>query len=115
MRILITGHTGFIGRNLIKYLSKREKSVEIIGFSRSQGLDVLNYEQVLKWTRDVDVVYHLAAYAKPAESVLHPVEAVEVNVKGTLNVLEACRKNNFMLIYPSTCEIYGSRYAKIIR
>ena len=108
MRILITGHTGFIGRNLIKYLSKREKSVEIIGFSRSQGLDVLNYEQVLKWTRDVDVVYHLAAYAKPAESVLHPVEAVEVNVKGTLNVLEACRKNNFMLIYPSTCEIYGN-------
>jgi len=105
MRILVTGHTGFIGRNLVNYLS--DKSVEVIGFSRRQGLDVLNYEQILKWTRDVDVVYHLAAYAKPGESVINPVEAIEVNIKGTLNVLEACRRNNFMLIYPSTCEIYG--------
>ena len=67
-RILITGHTGFIGHNLVRYLSDRDGSAEIIGFSRSHGLDVLNYEQVLKETRGVDIVFHLAAYAKPAES-----------------------------------------------
>ena len=107
MRILITGHTGFIGRNLVKYFHEKVKFAEVIGFSRSEGLNVLDYEQILKCTKDVDIVYHLAAYAKPAESVVNPVEAVEVNIKGTLNVLEACRRNNFMLIYPSTCEIYG--------
>jgi nucleoside-diphosphate-sugar epimerase len=111
MKILVTGDTGFIGHNLKKRLSR--ESLEIIGFSRKQGLDVLSYEQVFTWTKDVDVVYHLAAYAKPAESVINPIEAIETNVKGTVNVLEACRKNNFMLIYPSTCEIYGDSKSPI--
>jgi nucleoside-diphosphate-sugar epimerase len=105
LKVLITGDTGFIGSNLKKRLSR--ESLEIIGFSRRRELDVLNYEQVTSWTEGVDLVYHLAAYARPAESVVNPIEAIETNIKGTVNVLEACRKNNFTLIYPSTCEIYG--------
>ncbi|NHV11969.1 MAG: NAD-dependent epimerase/dehydratase family protein [Candidatus Verstraetearchaeota archaeon] len=105
MKVLVTGDTGFIGSNLKKRLSR--ESVELIGFSRRCGFDVLSFEQVVSWTRGVDLVYHLAAYARPAESVVNPVEAIETNIRGTVNVLEACRKNNFTLIYPSTCEIYG--------
>jgi len=105
MKILVTGDSGFIGLNLCRYLSAFP--VEIIGFSRRKGFDILNYEQVLTSTKDVDIVFHLAAYAKPAESLINPVEAIETNVKGTLNILEACRKNNFTLIFSSSCEIYG--------
>ena len=64
----MTGDTGFIGSNLKKRLSR--ESVELIGFSRRCGFDVLSFEQVVSWTRDVDLVYHLAAYARPAKVLL---------------------------------------------
>jgi nucleoside-diphosphate-sugar epimerase len=105
VKILITGDTGFIGGNMKDYLLK--KNVEIVGFSRRKGLDVLNLNQLESFVKDVDLVYHFAAEAKPGESVFKPVETIEVNLKGTLNVLEACRKHDIPLIYPSSCEIYG--------
>ena len=105
MRILITGDTGFIGKNLSRFL--KDLDVKIKSFSRSSRKDILDLEKVFQDTKDVDLVYHLAAYANPAESLRYPIEAFQVNVMGTLNILEACRKHGFSLIYVSTCEIYG--------
>jgi len=105
MRVLVTGDTGFIGSNMKDFLLK--KGVEVIGYSRSKCLDVLDLKTLESFVRDVDLVYHFAADAKPGESVFRPVETIEVNIKTTLNVLEACRKYNVPLIYPSSCEIYG--------
>src|SRR5512136_1508312 len=105
MIALITGDDGFIGTNLKALLL--EKSVEVRGFSRKKGLDVLNAQQVREAVKGVDLVFHVAAEAKPAESILKPVETIETNLRGSLNVLEACREQNVPLIYPSSCEIYG--------
>ncbi len=104
-KALVTGNTGFLGKNLVPEL--RKHGIEAVGYSSGQGNDILDAPQLSQATRNVDIVYHLAAYAKPAESLQNPSLAVDVNVGGTLNVLEACRKNNFLLIYPSSCEIYG--------
>lgn len=106
MRILVTGHTGFIGSNMFRFLEE-ENSAEPIGYSKSTGQDIFDLDQLKRAVKDCDLVYHFAAYAKPAESVLNPVEAIEINIKGTLNVLEACREYNVPFIYPSSCEIYG--------
>jgi len=105
MRVLVTGHTGFIGSNMFRFLES--VGVEPVGYSRSTGQDIFDMEQLRAAVRGCDLVYHFAAYAKPAESVLNPVEAIEVNMKGTLNVLEACRAEGVPLVYPSSCEIYG--------
>ncbi len=105
VRALVTGHNGFLGKNLVPSL--RKDGVETIGYSTREGMDILDPHRLLAATKDVDMVYHLAAYAKPAESLQNPSLAIDVNVRGTLNVLEACRKSNFHLVYPSTCEIYG--------
>jgi nucleoside-diphosphate-sugar epimerase len=105
MIALLTGDTGFIGTNMKQFLIKR--NVEVIGFSRKKGLDVLNLAQLKKVIKNVDLVFHFAAEAKPAESVLEPLEVIETNLKGSLNVLEACKECNVPLIYPSSCEIYG--------
>lgn len=107
MKILVTGHTGFIGSNMYHFLQQK-KSVEVVGFSKSTGQNLFNLEQLKKYVRDCDVVYHFAAYAKPGESIIHPVKAIETNVKGCLNVLDACKEYNIPLIYPSSCEIYGN-------
>jgi len=108
LTILVTGNTGFIGRNMVKFLGK--ENVQIHPFSRNNNCDIFNKEQLISSVKDVDLVYHFAAYAKPGESILQPVKAIETNVKGCLNILEACRKNDVPLIYPSSCEVYGNSY-----
>jgi nucleoside-diphosphate-sugar epimerase len=104
-KILVTGHTGFIGKNMLAYL--KETGEEPIGYSTTTGQDIFNTKMLDSFVREVDLVYHFAAYAKPGESKQTPVYTIETNVKGCLNVLEACRKHDVPMIYASSCEIYG--------
>jgi nucleoside-diphosphate-sugar epimerase len=108
---LLTGDTGFIGTNMSKFL--HEKNVEVIGFSRRKGFDIFNKAQLRDAARNCDVLYHLAAEAKPGESVLDPVNTIDLNLKGSLNVLEVCRELGVPLVYPSSCEIYGDSQTPI--
>lgn len=105
MTVLVTGHSGFIGRNLVEQL--REAKAEVKEYSRNEGFDILDQALIIRQSKQVDILYHLAAYAKPAESLENPSLALRINLEGTFNVLEACRRNEFTLVYPSTCEIYG--------
>lgn len=107
MRILVTGHTGFIGSNMYRFLEKID-AVESMGYSKSTGYDIFDLDQLKKYVKDCDIVYHFAAYAKPGESIINPVKAIDTNLRGCLNVLEACREYNIPLVYPSSCEIYGN-------
>ncbi len=111
MLALITGDTGFIGSNLKSWLMGEGISVK--GFSRRTGFDVLNLDQLHYEVEGYDIVYHLAAYAKPAESVLKPGYTIDINVKGTINVVEVCKELGIPLIYPSSCEIYGDSITPI--
>lgn len=104
-KILVTGHTGFIGSNMLAYLRAIGKDPE--GYSTTTGQDIFNTKMLDSFVREVDLVYHFAAYAKPGESKQAPVYAIETNVNGCLNVLEACHKHNVPMIYASSCEIYG--------
>ncbi len=106
MKVLVTGHTGFIGSNTFNFL-KSKRSVEPVGYSKSTGQDIFNLKSLRKFVRKCNLVYHFAAYAKPGESIIAPVKAIETNVRGCLNILEACREFHVPLIYPSSCEIYG--------
>ena len=108
---LLTGDTGFIGTNMKSLLL--EENVEVLGFSRKKGYDIFNKNQLRSEIKKCDLVYHFAAEAKPAESVLNPVHTVEVNLKGSLNVLEVCRDLKVPLVYPSSCEIYGDSQTPI--
>jgi nucleoside-diphosphate-sugar epimerase len=103
--VLLTGDTGFIGTNMKNLL--HEENVEILGFSRKKGGDIFNKDQLRSEVKKCDLVYHFAAEARPAESVLNPVHTIDVNLKGSLNVLEVCRELGIPLVYPSSCEVYG--------
>jgi nucleoside-diphosphate-sugar epimerase len=107
MKVLITGHTGFIGGNMFHFLESK-KSIEPIGYSKTTGQDVFNIDQLKRFVKKSDLVYHFAAYAKPGESIRNPVYAIKTNVDSCLNILEACREYKVPLIYPSSCEIYGN-------
>jgi UDP-glucose 4-epimerase len=97
--IIITGGTGFIGRNIKNRLEKRYNIKDI---SKSNGGDIRNSETFLNINSDL--VIHLAAINRSDNLK----EMFETNVNGTLNVLEFCRKNKTKLIFASSAAIYGN-------
>jgi len=104
-KILIIGGAGFIGSNLARELCRDNKVTIIDNFSNSKEENIKNLNIEIKKldiTRDdlnevvknKDVIYHLASYPGHLESVENIFDDLNVNVKGTLNLLEACKKNN---------------------
>ena len=109
MKILVTGGAGFIGKHLVKYLLDKGNTITIFdNFSNSEeksleyyiksGVKIVNgdirkFDEILKETEDQDVLIHLAAKISVSQSILNPSETFDVNVDGTKNVLEACKKN----------------------
>lgn len=55
-----------------------------------------------------ELVFHLGALISIPYSYLHPVETVETNILGTLNILQACRKSGARVVHTSTSEVYGT-------
>lgn len=102
-RVLVTGSTGFIGRHLVKNL--KELGKDVIEVSLQKGIDITNLEQ-LRDIEGFDLAYHLAAISSVAYSFEHEKEVYNVNVSGTLNVLELCRINNAKIVFASTY-LYG--------
>jgi UDP-glucose 4-epimerase len=101
MRIVVTGGSGFIGSHLLKALKKHQ----VLNYSIGAGNDILDEKALNKYFKDVDVVFHLAAIAAVGAD---PYGTFETNTKGTLNVLNACRKNDVRrLVFASSAAVYG--------
>jgi UDP-glucose 4-epimerase len=128
MRIVITGVAGFIGSNLAeKLLLQGEghyKTFELIGIDNlSYGREEQIPDQVQFHRLDVrspeiyplfergDYIFHLAAKNCIADCQANPVETADINVTGTVNVLEAARKAGaYKVIYAESSALYeGSR------
>lgn len=121
MRVLLTGNCGFIGSHLQEYLEN--KGYEVLGLDsmfwstrkmRNSVIgDVRDKELVNLLVNQVDEVFHTAAQINVDYGNEHPDETVDINIKGTLNLLEACTKFNKPMVFASTSEVYGSQEGKI--
>jgi dTDP-glucose 4,6-dehydratase/UDP-glucose 4-epimerase len=121
VRILITGGTGFIGSALARRLVElghdvialdsgsrsRPGSLEGLPIEIRHG-DVRDLDAVREAARRVDAVAHLAAIQGTANFYRKPYEVLDVNLRGTLNVAQACAENGVgRLFFSSSSEIYG--------
>ena len=124
--VLVTGAGGFIPSHLVDHLLEVGASVRAFVRYNSRGDagylnenkhphleiiagDLRDFNAVDNAVGGVQVVYHLGALISIPYSYFHPVEVVETNVNGTLNVLMACRKHNIdKLIHASSSEVYGT-------
>lgn len=106
---LVTGERGFVGKHLLPHLEDCGDSV--YGFDLAFGSDVRDYETLRGMIERIEPnhIYHLAAQASPAESVTDPRRALEVNVGGALNLLEAVRHtgSRARVLLVGTSEEYG--------
>jgi len=107
-KVLITGSSGFIGRHLTEALEKEK--IRVIKFDRSNNQDVSKTED-FQGLAKADVVFHLAAVSGYKSSNENVSLAYQVNVTGTVNVLEYCRKTGAKLVFPSTY-VYDKPYAE---
>tara|TARA_X000001388_G_C2229327_1_gene122477 strand:- start:1764 stop:2708 length:945 start_codon:yes stop_codon:yes gene_type:complete len=129
MRALVTGGTGFLGSNIVKRLSKDYEKVVIITTDirqktsfKTSNIDTKNVDLVKGDIRDFDflrmlfseyefdVVFHLAAFSEVRKCQNDTKLAFDVNVGGTINILEACRLygNVKAIAVSSSDKAYGS-------
>lgn len=122
MKVLITGGAGFIGSNLSRYFLERGFEVAVLdnlstGFRENlpnhpkfqfiEG-DIRDEEILISALSGCDRICHLAAAVGNVRSIEKTVEDSEINVLGTLNVLEAARKNKInKIVYSSSAAIFG--------
>lgn len=109
-RVIVTGAAGFIGLNLVKRLSDLNAEVTVI--DRSQpGEHFPNVEfewadlRHLNKTYEADYLIHLAAITNAGYAEKYPIDAYEVNVLGTVNLLNHVRISKRVL-FPSTALVY---------
>lgn len=121
-KVVVTGGAGFIGSHIVEHWINEGAEVHIIdnlrsGFLSNVGLfphavfhnvSVTEREKVFKILENADYVHHLAAMISVPESVDKPLECVEININGLLNVLDACRENGVKkIVFSSSAAIYG--------
>ena len=122
--VVVTGGTGFIGSHLCRTLIEQGAKVtafdnlssgkidfirDIIddGLKFVQG-DVRDPTALEKATRNSEVIFHLAAQTSVPFSMEDAKEDCEVNVVGTLNVLEAAKKADARVVFASSAAVYGN-------
>jgi len=122
-RFLVTGGAGFIGSHLVEalvkkgyfvrvldnfYSGKRENLKSVIDRIDLIKGDIRDYSICLKATKKIDFILHQAALRSVPKSMLNPKEYNEVNIGGTLNLLNAAVKNKVKIfVFASSSSVYG--------
>ena len=127
LRALVTGADGFIGSHLTEMLVSKGYHVKALSqynsFNNWGWLEDVNCKDEIEVvtgdirdpyyckhiTKDVDIIFHLAALIAIPHSYLAPDSYVDTNIKGTLNICQAAKENgNIRVIHTSTSEVYGT-------
>jgi len=126
-KVLVTGAAGFIPSHLVEHLLDAGANVRAFVRYNSRGDagflkevkdrarleiiagDLRDFNAVDQAVKGMEVVFHLGALISIPYSYYHPVEVVETNVNGTLNILMACRNYRVeKVVHTSTSEVYGT-------
>lgn len=110
-RILVTGASGFVGSRLASELSRRGAEVIPVDHKDKHPVDIRDWRNVSTLGSKlgkVDLLYHLAALMFVPYSFENPREIYEVNVLGTLNILELCRLHNVEKLIFASSYVYGN-------
>ena len=121
-KIIVTGGAGFIGSHIVDALVEKGYKVHVVD-NLSAGkkenvnskailhiVDIREKEKLIPIFKDAKYVFHEAAFPQVQYSIENPIETNDINVNGTLNVLEASRVNNVKrAIFASSSAIYGDQ------
>jgi UDP-glucose 4-epimerase len=121
-KVLVTGGAGFIGSHVTDKLVELGHEVIVIdnlSLGKKENInlkakfhqaDIRDLSAIKEYFSGVEAVFHLAAEPRLPLSIEDPVTTHEINVTGTLNVLEAARQAKVKkVIFSSSCAVYGDQ------
>ena len=127
MKFLVTGGAGFIGSNIVEELLKQGHTVRVLdnfATGKRENLkefnsdiellegDIRSYHIVRQAVQDIEVILHQAALPSVPRSINDPITTNEVNVMGTLNILDAAKDAGVRrIVYASSSSVYGDNPA----
>jgi len=115
-KIAITGGSGFIGSHVADALCRRGYAVLVIDHQikphrddvEFADVDISNFDALLSATRECDYIFHLAAVSNVNHAFADPLGCARLNALGTVNVLEAARRNQIQRVFfASTVWVYA--------
>lgn len=118
MRVLVTGGAGFLGSHVADVLAEKGHEVTVFDREPSPYLsgkqtmlvgDILDERTLAKAVEGQEVVYHFAGIADIDECTIRPVDTVEINVLGTVKLLEACVQSGSVrrFLFASSAYVYS--------
>ncbi|MBC8443016.1 MAG: NAD-dependent epimerase/dehydratase family protein [Proteobacteria bacterium] len=122
MKHLVTGGAGFIGSTLVDKLIKLGHEVVCVDNESAESsdvfywndkaenhkIDILDKESLASVYQNIDCVFHLAAETRIVPAIKNPQKTFDVNVMGSINLLELVRKNNTSrIVISSSSAVYG--------
>jgi UDP-glucose 4-epimerase len=123
LKVIVTGGAGFIGANLCRELAGRPGIDRVVALDdlstgRAENLagvpaelvegSILDRALLADVVDGAGAVVHLAARPSVPRSIADPMASHDVNVNGTMNVLEACRRAGIYVALASSSSVYGS-------
>jgi dTDP-glucose 4,6-dehydratase len=128
--VLVTGGAGFIGSHLVRKINQLHPEWNVLVIDnlsyagnldnlkgsqfQFQKVDISKNEELQQFNEsDIDVIFHLAAESHVDRSIENPLQFVQTNVIGTVNLLELAlklhlRNSDFVFYHVSTDEVFGS-------
>ncbi len=126
-KVLVTGADGFIGSHLTEMLLQKDYYVKALSqynsfnnwgwledIPKNNNLEVISGDIrdshfCKEITKNIDIIFHLAALIAIPYSYVAPDSYIDTNIKGTLNICQAAKENNVKrLVHTSTSEVYGT-------
>ena len=123
LEVVVTGGAGFIGSHLCRTLVENNAKVTVFDNLSSGKIDnikdiktklkfvkgdIRDPDELKEATKNCKVIFHLAAQSSVPFSMENPKEDCEINVVGTVNVLEAARKAGARVVFASSSAAYGN-------
>ncbi|OGS22645.1 MAG: dTDP-glucose 4,6-dehydratase [Elusimicrobia bacterium RIFOXYA2_FULL_39_19] len=123
MKVLVTGGAGFIGSHIVEHFSNKadtkvavmdnlrsgfKKNIEKFGVEFIEE-SITDYKACVNAMKGVDYVFHLAAMISVPESIFEPVECINLNAIGTINLIKAAKESGTVkkIVLSSSAAVYG--------
>lgn len=114
LKIAVTGHSGFVGRWLIRTLSESKSASDVVPFFQEDDSDICDLDCVTRRLNELrpDTIVHLASIASPTEANANRKRCFDVNVGGTFNLANAILEfsPHTALLFVGSSEAYGSSF-----
>lgn len=115
-KVVVTGGSGFIGSHVVDVLKEAGHEIVVLDYHARphrndvayEDCDLLDFASVLEATKGAEHIFHIAAVSNVNYAHKYPVYTTDLNVKGTVNILEAARVHKTRRVYfASTVWVYN--------